>query len=244
VQSHILAADGVHFASYGNIIQFEGSGPVLFRQRSSHPHQAYQYGDEILVPDLGSDKVWRLGRVAGTSVGQWQVNGYIQQPAGSGPRHIQTIENTLYTLHELANIVTQQIIPPEPGNDFPVVIGNVSTLPTDVPAGAAGGTGNFTQYLYASNRNVSPNITQLDPRGDTIAVFATSPQLRVVNQVHTGLQQIRGMMLSDDCKFIAAAGLTGGGLAVFEVTEGGANLELKARYEGIGSAQLSSIVWL
>jgi len=87
-------------------------------------------------------------------------------------------------------------------------------------------------------------MTQLDPLGDTIAVFATSPHLHVVNQVHTGLQQIRGIMLSNDGKYMAAAGLAGGGMAVFEVTEGGANLELKARNTGLGSVQLTSFVWL
>jgi len=52
------------------------------------------------------------------------------------------------------------------------------------------------------------------------------------------------MMTSNDGRYVAAAGLTGGGMAIFEVTEGGANLELKARYTGIGSVQLSSFVWL
>lgn len=167
----------------------------------------------------------------------------------------------LYTLHELTSTITQQTIPKEPGNDFPALIGNVSTLPTDVvaraaqraaellalPNGKAYGntaTNNSTRYLYASNRNMSPNVTVHDPRGDTIAIFATSPQLHVVNQVYTGLQQIRGMMLSEDGKYIAAAGMMAGGMAVFEVIEGGANLELKARYTGIGSVQLSSFVWL
>ena len=172
--------------------------------------------------------------------------------------------NTLYTLHELANTITQQTIPTKPGNDFPPLIANVSTLPKNVPVGSTytaaelllsprspntkaygkTGTEECTRYLYASNRNISPNTTQLDPLGDTIAIFATSPKLHVVNQVHTGLRQIRGMRLSNDAKYIVAGGLTGGGLAIFEVTEGGMNLELRARYTGAGSAQLSSFVWL
>jgi 6-phosphogluconolactonase (cycloisomerase 2 family) len=173
--------------------------------------------------------------------------------------------NALYTVHELANTITQQTIPTKPGNDFPALIANISTLPVDVPPGSTHtaaellisplspnakvhvdtGTGEeCTRYLYASNRNNSPNVTQFDPLGDTIAIFATSPQLHVVNQVHTGLQQIRGMQLSNDGKYIAAAGLTGGGIAVFEVTKGGANLELRARYNGAGTVQLSSFVWL
>ena len=46
--------------------------------------QAVQNGAEILVPDLGSDKVWRLVKEAGA----WVIKSFIQQPIGSGPRHI------------------------------------------------------------------------------------------------------------------------------------------------------------
>lgn len=159
----------------------------------------------------------------------------------------------MYTVHELANTVTQQVIPATPGNDFPALIANVSTLPTTVPVGSSYGAGellispinsavtNGTRYLYASNRNVG---SVLDPKGDTIAIFATSPTLHVVAQVYTGLQQIRGVQISADGKYIIAAGLTGGGIAVFEVVDGGANLELLARYTGAGSVEVSSFVWL
>lgn len=222
------------------------------------------------MPDLGSDKIWRLGHVNNT-VGQWQINGYIQQPAGSGPRHIQTIgefanvlcwrpltdclpsASTIYTVHEISNTLTEQTIPPTPGNDFPTLIGNLSTLPADIPAGSTYNaaellispqTSDPQRYLYASNRNVSPNSSQLDPLGDTIAIFSTSPTLKLVQQVHTGLQQIRGMKLSADGKYLIAAGLTGGGIAVFEVIDCGANLALRGRYTDTGSTQVSSFVWL
>lgn len=100
------------------------------------------------------------------------------------------------------------------------------------------------RYLYASNRNIATLSSELDPRGDTIAIFATSPSLHVVKQVYTGLQQIRGMQISADGKYIVAAGLTGGGIAVFEAVDGGADLQLRARYTGSGSTQVSSFVWL
>lgn len=51
------------------------------------------------MPDLGSDKIWRLGRVNGKKVGHWQINGYIQQPVGSGPRHIQVV-GSLYLISQ------------------------------------------------------------------------------------------------------------------------------------------------
>ncbi|KAF9504521.1 hypothetical protein BS47DRAFT_1401292, partial [Hydnum rufescens UP504] len=101
-----------------------------------------------------------------------------------------------------------------------------------------------TPYLYASNRNVSPLPAQTDPLGDTIAIFALEPKLHLVRQVHTGLQQLRGVSLGgEDGQYVAAAGLAGGGIAVFERVDGGADLKLLARYDGVGSEKVSSFVW-
>ena len=27
---------------------------------TNHPHQAYEYNDEVFIPDLGADTIWRL----------------------------------------------------------------------------------------------------------------------------------------------------------------------------------------
>lgn len=68
----------------GVFVQFSGTGPDEQRQESSHPHEVYLHGDELLIPDLGADKVWRLTKGASG----WEVKGAIVYPAGSGPRHI------------------------------------------------------------------------------------------------------------------------------------------------------------
>lgn len=63
-----------------------GTGPNKDRQSSSHPHQVVlieEHG-ELLVPDLGADKVWRLKK---TPQG-WKIEGHIQYELGSGPRHV------------------------------------------------------------------------------------------------------------------------------------------------------------
>ena len=44
-------------------------------------------------------------------------------------------------------------------------------------------------FIYTSNRNTG----NVDPRGDTIAIFAVEPELKLVQQVYTGIDQIRGM---------------------------------------------------
>ena len=106
----------------------------------------------------------------------------------------------LYVLHELASTLTQQIIPSPPNGTTPL-LANASILPPVIPAGSDFHAGEillaefsprFPQPLiYVSNRNTG----NVDPRGDTIAIFALEPRLTLVQQVYTGLAQIRGMQL-------------------------------------------------
>jgi 6-phosphogluconolactonase (cycloisomerase 2 family) len=237
-----LTSDKAHFGQTGPVIQFTGSGPNKSRQTSSHPHEVVENGpNELLVPDLGADKVWRLTR----NGNNWQNSGFVQHPAGSGPRHAVVTNGTLYTLHELSNTLTQHTLPALNSGIQPSL---VATLPV-IPSGASNttlGAGELlispvnsqypTQYLYASNRN-DPN-----PNGDTIAIFAINP-LRLVAQVRTGLQHIRGMQIGGNKgQYIVAGGLNGGGIAVFERTNGDAALTLKARVQGVQSP--SSFVFL
>ena len=75
-------------------LQFFGTGPDPARQEKSHPHHVYLHKavnppgqHEILVPDLGADKTWRLAR---SSSGLWERRGeivYSENPGG-GPRHV------------------------------------------------------------------------------------------------------------------------------------------------------------
>lgn len=65
--------------------QLAGTGPNADRQESSHPHQIYFYGNELLVPDLGADRTWRFQRGA---TGEWEVRGSVEYAPGSGPRHV------------------------------------------------------------------------------------------------------------------------------------------------------------
>jgi len=195
----------------------------------------YQYGEELLIPDKGNDKIWRLGQ-DGTP-GDFSVHGDIAQPIGSGPRHIQIYENQLYTIHELASTLTLQDFPAYPNYSTPL-ISNVSTVPSNPPAGSSFAAAEVLiplptadypiPYIYASNRNVGVQ----DPRGDTIAIFENvGNQLVLRNQVYTGLDQIRGMIHGQQAgeggdAYIVAAGFAGtAGVKMFKRTEGGANLE-------------------
>ena len=201
-----------------------------------------QFANEILVPDLGSDKIWRLGQEGSI----WAIKGSIDQEPGSGPRHLvvhgtdhtgrqhtvlrnpqltrnRYIDSTIYTIHEMGNTVTQHTIAPlSSGVTATPRVANVSILPRDLPAKAKMVAAELlyascpTPLLYASNRNLA-----LDPAnigdGDTITILSTTPALKPVGYVKTGLAQIRAMaFLGDNDQYLLAAGLVGGGVKVYE----------------------------
>src|SRR5258706_1366798 len=123
----------------------------------------------------------------------------------------------------MGNTVTQHTIAPlSSGVTATPQIANVSTLPPDSPnianmtAAELLYTSSPTPLLYASNRNLT-----LDPAnigdGDTITVLSTTPTLKPVGYVKTGLAQVRGMaFLGHKDQYLLAAGLVGGGVKVYE----------------------------
>ncbi|KAF8627761.1 hypothetical protein AX17_006126 [Amanita inopinata Kibby_2008] len=70
-------------------IELTGSGPNKARQQTSHPHQVVLLEDEeyqeLLVPDLGADRVCRFKKAPD---GTWKLEGHVQYEPGSGPRHV------------------------------------------------------------------------------------------------------------------------------------------------------------
>lgn len=133
------SGDGLVIPTSSSPLLFDRSTPLITfpvpQNVVSHPHSTYEFGQELLVPDLGADKVWRLAEDG--APGAWKIQGSIDQPQGSGPRHAVIQDNTLFTLHELDNTLTAQSIGPAP-NGTSVTLASISIVPTDssVPAGA------------------------------------------------------------------------------------------------------------
>jgi len=201
----------------------------------SNPHMAYEHGKEIFVPDLGGDKVWRIGQTG--APGNFSIHGLIPQPKGSGPRHMAILGDFMYVLHETANLLTMQAIPSYPNGTSPF-LANATTVPSDVPSNATFAAAEILlpgpslayprPYIYASNRNIAGTP---DPRGDSIAIFDPAG-LKLVKQVFTGLVEIRGMELGIGEvgeSYLVALGAVSGGMVVYKRTEGGAALEEVAR---------------
>lgn len=202
-----LESDLLHFKS-PQVVSFTDGG-------SSNAHQVVPFGDQVLVSDLGRDRVWRLTQDASSS---WSIQDSIGQPSGSGPRHLVVDDNALYSLHEKANTLSQQTIPTTPlsGDAQPDSIASISIIPSDTPSGANLFAGELllaqspTPIIYASNRD--------DPssQGDAIAVFDINPLTKVAD-VRTGLKHLRGVALvGEDNAYLIAGGMNGGGIKIFE----------------------------
>ena len=164
----------------------------------------------------------------------------------------------MFAVHELASTLSVQTIPPPP-NGTSTTFATVSIVPSGPAPGAlwAGAevlipkpTLKFpTPYIYVSNRNTGVQT----PTGDSIAIFEHVNQGRpdeslvLVNQVFTGLDQIRGMEFGNEAQggdeFLMAGGVAGtAGVIVLRRTEGGRNLEIVARNLDIPTR--TSFVWL
>ncbi|KAF5353888.1 hypothetical protein D9756_007265 [Leucocoprinus leucothites] len=245
----------------GSPLVFDESAPLITFPRKpgtvSHPHMLLEHGDEILVPDLGQDTIWRLVQNPDDPA-SFTIQGSIPQPEGSGPRHIAIFEDRLYTIHELSSTLTVQKIPSAP-NGTSTIISDVSIVPPNPPAGASfaaaellipARTKRFPKsYIYASNRNIGVQ----DSRGDAIAIFEVldkgtkHERLQLVKHVFTGLDQIRGMEFGSvkdgGEEFLMAAGVAGnGGTIVLKRIKGGRDLEIVARNLEIPTR--TTFVWL
>ncbi|KAJ7182776.1 Lactonase, 7-bladed beta-propeller-domain-containing protein [Mycena crocata] len=162
-------------------LHFERDSPVISfpvpEGAPSNPHMSLEVNDEIFVPDLGGDKIWRIVRDG--APGNFKVQGQIDVDKGTGPRHIAVQDNILFTVHETASTLTAQVIPAGPNGTASPLISNVTTIPADALPGSKFAAAELlistptdafpTPLLYVSNRNINPNVT--DPRGDTIAIF-------------------------------------------------------------------------
>lgn len=212
---------------------FEHVGRNKARQSSSHPHQTIfnplnQKENELLVPDLGGDKIWRLTK---RSDGKWAICGHVNFEAGGGPRHVAARGTTLYTLLELTSELAAHTFLPLPASPTPLTSlptlfaplpepNNMFAAEILLPEPNASFPGTF---IYTSNRN-DPN-----PGGDTIAIFSLAAgegQPELVNEVRTGLKHVRGMEFGgDDDKYLIVGGVEDGGVKIFERVDGGKGLE-------------------
>lgn len=218
------------------------------RQEASHAHQVIlvpELDNELFVPDLGADKVWRLTKSSGgAKQGQWAIKGSVECPQGSGPRHTVYKDGILYTLLELTSELAAHAVRPD-ASDLLHTTSTLVNRPEPLGAMLAAelllsptSSTYPTPYLYASNRN------DLHPEGDSIAIFslANPNKPELVKEVRTGLNHLRGMMFSaNGGKWLVAGGVLGGGVKIFERVDEGLGLREIAE---VAVEQSTGFLWL
>jgi hypothetical protein len=132
------------------------------------------------------------------------------------------IDNTLYTLHQNYNAVTQHTLPALNSGTSPQLVANITTIPPSTTSSsgmeAAGllyaespSGSSSSPLLYASNRNDPSSL------GDAITIFEIAPTLKAVAWVRTGVQHARALgFVGPNKEYIAVGGMNGGGIKIYK----------------------------
>ncbi|MBU2669554.1 lactonase family protein [Actinoplanes bogorensis] len=89
-----------------DLLTLEGSGPVADRQAGPHAHMVFPVRDEVLIADLGSDKVWRA-RLDPASGRLTLLGAAVEAQPGTGPRHIRfSPDGALFVVGELSGTLS------------------------------------------------------------------------------------------------------------------------------------------
>ncbi len=208
-----LATFDISDGALGDRIDFAqhtGSGPNPQRQTRAHAHQTYLTSAGMLVPDLGSDRLYRYRVDAkGTFVGEPSVT---QFAPGAGPRHVESHPTLpiLYLINELGNTINVL------GGDAGAltVQQSVSTLPEDFEGKsttaeiAVSADGRF---VYGSNRG-----------HDSIVSFAVDDTGRLSEPRHvsTGGSHPRHFAIDPSDQWLLVANQNSNNVVVFALQNG------------------------
>lgn len=169
VAIHPLDGEGA-VRPHSQLLRLRGSGPNTERQDGPHAHQVSfaAGGDELIVADLGSDRLWRYHH---REAGGYVLVDEVGLPAGSGARQLllDPAAGRGYVLGELDNSVST-LEWRLPARLLSSVAGHAEPLaPGALSAGLIFGPG--PGLLYASHRGAD-RITVLRQDGDGITPVA------------------------------------------------------------------------
>ena len=191
VSVHPLDADGAP-GDRSDLLTLSGKGPDAERQAGPHAHQVMpeRNGADVLISDLGSDRVWRsrldpnTGRLGLADVA-------VEASPGTGPRHLlQSADGALLLVGELSGNLTW--FRPAGGpvlervGETPSSTGPGPVYPSEITMGRDG------RFVYVANRGP-----------DTVSVFAwDGASATLVAEVPTGGVWPRHMVLLGDHLYV------------------------------------------
>jgi 6-phosphogluconolactonase (cycloisomerase 2 family) len=190
VSVHPLDAEGAP-GERSDLLDLVGSGPDTDRQEGPHAHMVRVDGGDVLVADLGSDRVWRcrLDPVPGRL---GMLAPAIVAKPGTGPRHLLfSGDGALLLVGELAANLTWY----RRGRDGSLELGGEAATsttagrnyPSDIAIGRDG------RFVYVANRGP-----------DTVSAFSwDGERATLLAEVPTGGQWPRHMTLLGDHLYVA-----------------------------------------
>ncbi len=185
-----LDSDGVP-GERSDLLDLSGSGPVADRQEGPHAHMVVPVRDEVLIADLGTDRVWRA-RLDPATGRLTLLSPAVDARPGTGPRHLRFApDGALLLVGELSGTLSWHRRGTDGGFEH---------------AGAAATTTREVDENYPSELIVRPDgrFIYVASRGpDTLATFAWDGEhAELVAEVPTGGVWPRHMILVGDHLYV------------------------------------------
>ena len=169
VSTFAVAANGT-LSGRIDLFQLDGSGPDPDRQAGPHAHQIVRHGSELLVSDLGSDRIHRLTLDDAGRLGR--AASPLSLPAGSGPRHLLVFEEHLVVVCELSG---ELWLGRWTGEDWEHRQSVPSSASPDGLVQPSGITAD-AERIFVANRGVDTiAVFDLDPASDRLSCVAEFP---------------------------------------------------------------------
>ncbi|WP_157987617.1 lactonase family protein [Jiangella endophytica] len=206
VSVHPLRGDG-SLGERTDTAHHVGSGPDAARQAGPHPHMVVvdTTSGDILVPDLGTDTVYRYA--LDEASGSLTLRDEIRLPAGAGPRHLVVRNGFAYVANELASTVSiVDLTIPEVLRTVPTYVGDEqgASQPSAIRLSGDG------RHLYVANRG-----------DDDIAVLSVDgADVRLQATVDCGGTHPRDMVLGPDGHHLYVANQFSDTITSFRIDEG------------------------
>ena len=176
---------------------------IVFTDHSkAHYIQYHPELDEVIVCDLGADKVYFFG----VQNQMLHLNYTFDAPEKSGPRHavVHPVTKRVYVFTELSS----EIIVLERTSTVVQVLQTISTLPKDATTpkwGAAIRLSPDGKYLYVSNRG-----------HDSLSVFSINDTLELIQNIPSFGVQPRDFNISPDGTIVIVGNLDSNTLTTFQ----------------------------